>query len=453
MNNTKYQFTSGGLFSLTGADYAGYFNVRDNRAYTTKYTQVQLLSNAPTSMTKLTLSDKFLNRVPLQNITLTYGLSDLLFQPNEFINNNSINLKLEHAFSNFLDVFRSCFMASSNLPSSTVQVAAMSGVSTGRNFRWNNDYRSTAFVQSPSAVLTSDSKILLYENFYSNNKTLVISNSATIFAYKINYSTDTFTLTFSSNNITTVNDSTYGQLQYQNIGTIGKGGNNLYLGDISRNVIYAYDVSSVLYEDRALGNRFNLFNTIEAIDGGFTEPSVIEASDDTVFVYDNAQKIVHYYDLNFNKFNSYKNTQFFTDHPVASLTYNKFHNQLYILTTDFKIIVLDSAANSTFVDIDTTGMGIYEKARKIIFSNSYSDVFYLLSNQDIYKKFISNPYYSIGNFSFVSGITGSNTVLAGDMLYDIATIDNIADYDDIMVYGFNQLLNYKEKTVFNSLLK
>lgn len=449
----KFQFTTGGLFVLSATNYSGFFNVKDNKAYTTKYEQKTPLSNAGTALTKLTLSDKFLNRLPTENISLTYALSDLMFESNEFINNNSINLKLEKSYSNFLDVFRACFMASSKLPYSNVYTAQMSGVSTGLNLRWENDYRSTSYIRSPSAVLTVNSKILAYENYYSQNKTLVVSNSSTIFAYKINPQTLTFAMTFSSNKITTVNDTAYGQLNFANIGSIGKGKNNLYIGDIERNVIYAYDTTSVLMEDRALGKSFNLFNTVDSSQGNFTTPSIIEASDNIIFVYDDGQKIIHYYDYNFNKINTYKNTKFFSDHPPVSLTYYKLYDQLYVLTSDYKIVVIDANTNASFVDIQTTGFGTYEKAKKIVFSNSYSDVFYLLTNQGLYKKFVSNPFLSIGNFSFTSKITGSNTQLYGDMLYDITTLDTLSGVDDLTVYGFNQILNYREETVFNSLLK
>lgn len=44
----------------------------------------------------------FFDRLPTQNFTLTYGLSDFIFQPNEFINTNSIDNKLKKSLRKFL---------------------------------------------------------------------------------------------------------------------------------------------------------------------------------------------------------------------------------------------------------------------------------------------------------------------------------------------------------------
>ena len=110
-NIKKFAYTTGGLFTLSG-DYIGYYNVVDNVAYASKYEQVDLLETNKSIQTAVALSDKFYNRIPTENITLSYTLSDFLFQPNEYVNTNSINLKIEKSFNNFIDIYKSCFSAS-----------------------------------------------------------------------------------------------------------------------------------------------------------------------------------------------------------------------------------------------------------------------------------------------------------------------------------------------------
>ena len=95
MSDTKkIAFTTGEIFNLTGSNYVGYYNVLSGVAYVGKYTQDVMLKNTNTIQNTITLSDKFFNRLNTENITLTYTLSDFVFEPNEFINTNSINLKL-----------------------------------------------------------------------------------------------------------------------------------------------------------------------------------------------------------------------------------------------------------------------------------------------------------------------------------------------------------------------
>ena len=147
----------------------------------------------------------------------------------------------------------------------------------------------------------------------------------------------------------------------------------------------------------------------------------------------------------------------FSATPPVSLTYYKLQDQLFVLTSDFKIIVLDSLANSTIYSLNTTGFISDEVPIKLIFSNTDSDVFYLLTNKTLYKKFISNIYGNIGNFSFVDNITGSIVGPKGldpfSYLYDIVSYDSLQNYDNILVYGYDQLLSYNEKTLFDTILK
>lgn len=455
-NMKKYQYTDGGLFTLTGADYIGFFNVLSGQAYVSKYNQTTKLGNVDNAQNVVTISDKFFNRLPTQPITLTYSLSDLSFQSNEYINNNSLNLKLEKAYSNFIDIYRGCFMASSKLPYNLNKVALLSATNTGTKFAWGAPHSGSTFVAAPSTynlAITPKTKISYNPNIYSSNKTLILANSASLMVFKVNPDNNTFAFTFSSTFIETSTLSGYGSIKFVSIGGIATNNNNLYVTDSSRSCIYAYDMTSVLEEDRALGFKFNLFNIVDKVQGDFTTPSLIESSNNVVFVYDSSELMIHYFDKNFNKINSYKNGRFFAKSSPVSLTYNRLHDQLYVLTSDYKIVVLDNEANSTFINLDVYGYGLYETPRKIIFSNTYSDVFYLLTNQGIYKKFISTPERNIGSFSFVTGITGSNSPIYGDFLYDISTYDSLQNYDDIMLYGYNQFINYKEETLFNSLIK
>ena len=90
----KFSYAPPNTFLYKGQPYTGYFNVVNNTAYAGKYTQSIVLDNINNVQNFIETSDLFFNRLPTENATLTFSLSDFVFQPNEFINANSIDNKL-----------------------------------------------------------------------------------------------------------------------------------------------------------------------------------------------------------------------------------------------------------------------------------------------------------------------------------------------------------------------
>lgn len=450
----KIGYAAGELFTLTGSDYIGYFNISNNIAYAGKYSQQIRLDNYSNIQNIVTRSDLFFNRLPAQDFSLTYSLSDFTFQPNEFINSNSFDNKLQKAYTNFLDTYRACFMASSNLPYNLTAVGKVSATNSTTQFvlagpNTNNTAVSALSVLSP--LITTNSKIAYIQGETTNYNTLIIANSATLMVYKLqNYST--FSLTFSSSYIET-GVAEYGDLAFSNITNISNTGNSLYICDKGRSTVYAYDISSVVQGDRALGYKFNLVDSANSTQGGFVLPTLIGSSEKRVYVYDSQTYTIFFYDTNFNLINSYKNAALFTSSPPVCLSYYKLYDELFVLTSDFKLVILNSNATPTVIELSTFGITNNEVCRKVIFSNSNSDVMYLLTNKNLYKKFVSNVVKNIGSYSFVNGVTGRNSTTTGSVLYDISILENNQDVDNFILYGYQQLLNYNERTEFNSIIK
>jgi hypothetical protein len=116
-------------------------------------------------------------------------------------------------------------------------------------------------------------------------------------------------------------------------------------------------------------------------------------------------------------------------------------------------VIFDSNANSRILQLSQKELQSDEIGRKIIFSNNNSDVLYLLTNKNLYKKFVSNIINDIGDYTFNATITGNNSTLTGNVLYDISILDNLKNEDNIILYGYNQFINYNEQTVYYSILK
>jgi len=452
----KFAWANTGVFTLTGTPYVGFYNVVDNVAYAGIYTQDVKLTNVDKIYTNLVLSDLFFNRLPTQNFTLTYSLTDFIFEPNEFINSNSIDNKLNKLYVNYLDTYRACFMASSNLPYNNTNVARAEPIFNGFTLI-NSQVNNFTYPTPLSAInpaITRDSLIAYIPNQYSNNNTFIFANSGSLIVYNVD-TFSTFTLVFSSSYIET-NTPEYGSLTFGNITSVSNNGTNFYVCDNGNKAIYTYDITAVLQQDRALGYKFNLSNSTNETQGQLVNPVLIGSSASTIFVYDATLCTIFFYDLNYNLINSYKNQILFSNSVPVCLAYYQLYDQLYVLTEDFKLVILDNEANSTIIQLDTSGLVTNEMARKLVFSSTNSDIVYLLSNFNLYKKFVSNIIYNIGAYSFVNNITGNNIdVYTTNLLYDISIINpprsDPADY--IAMYAFDQIVFYAEQLTYNSIIK
>lgn len=451
----KFAYASTDIFLLDGTPYTGYYNISNNTGYVGKYIQTVKLQNYPNIQNAVIRSDLSFNRLPTENVSLTYSLSDFIFEPNEFINSNSIDNKIQKAFINYLDSYKACFMASSSLPYNLTYIGKVS----------SNDVNLTKFIWAPTStntsvsalstlnqVYTRNTKIVYASNSYNTNNTLILANSGSLVVYNINPALSTFSPVFSSFYVET-GLAEYGSLQFNNITNISRYNTNLYVCDKGAATVYSYDISGVLEGDRALSFKFNLTDSVNNTQGGFVSPTLISSSSDTVFVYDSSLYTIFFYDTNFNLKNSYKNEMLFSSSPPVCLCYYRLYNQLFVLTSDFKLIVLDSEANAKEYSLTNQGVAYNETALKIIFSNNNSDVMYLLTNVNMYKKFVSNVFNNIGKYSFVNSVTGRNTNNSGSVLYDIDILENDEKFDNILLYGYDQFINYKELTLYNTITK
>lgn len=451
----KFGYATGEFFTLTGSNYVGFFNIKDNAAYAGKYTQEVLLGNYNNIQNTIIRSDFFFNRLPTENFTLTYTLSDFVFQPNEFINGNSLDNKITKVFVNFLDTYRAGFMASSDLPYNLTSVGRVSATNRTTEFviasASQNNTSSVSALSVLNPLITSNSKISYIKGQTTPKNTLVIANSASLMVYKIeNYST--FSLTFSSSYVQT-GQSQFGTLNFGNITSLANYGNNLYICDAGNASVYAYDITGVVEGDRALGNKFNLSNSVNNTQGGFITPTLVSASLSTVYIYDNTSFTVYYYDTNFNLYNYYKNESLFNASTPVCIAYYQLYDQLYVLTNDYKLVILNSQAEPIIIQMSTSEIVENEVAKKIIFSNSNSDIMYLLTNKNLYKKFISNVVNTIGDYSFTQGVTGRACSITGSDLYDISILESNENVDNFILFGYQQFLNYNEITEYYSIIK
>ena len=162
---TSYKkfYTNGDLFTLTGSDFYGVVEIKDNIAY--EVSTKKVITSKNTFDTDLAFSSNFKDRTIFDlNIDLPNTVEDCTFALNDTFDYNIFKYKLNKIRENNNFIFSRCFIASNKLPWSTDITYASLSNTTDANFTIRalsantpEFYNSVPF--SNSSKLSSFSKI------------------------------------------------------------------------------------------------------------------------------------------------------------------------------------------------------------------------------------------------------------------------------------------------------
>jgi len=444
----RFNYTSGGELTLTGSDYIGYFNVDADEIWTGRYKDSQSKELLPTSRLKsdLYLSNYFQDRVIVDNLSLPNTLDEILIPENEIVTSQIFSSCLNRIYENTLYMYSKLFIASNDIPVSysswagisastyidPTQVDSASGAISGLGLQW---------FPSDVAVTTERAEYIGYDALDELNKlTAIQSTSNTYFLFGITNTElvvlesdedrTTISVTFSSSFVDSNTDK-----EYVNIADISINGDNLYMVDSSENYLYSYNILGYTKDDNILQNSRQLLK----IQGGhgdaddkskYDSPNVVESGSDRVYVADSGNNCVKIYDTNLAWINTYNFT--LDDISVVDIKYNKLFDNVFVVfrsklkydffiwifNKDFTTVIdkfdineqyeqfdLDVGVNEgdlllrnnrIFLGKEENGVG--EEILGIEFSSQDSNILYIYTDSNIYKKFISTPTKTIGKW-------------------------------------------------------
>ena len=399
----KMFFTTGNDFFLSGTNYVGYVNIVGGVAFEGKTEQTQILQpnedvRALVNMDK----DSFFDRTIFDSLSLPYNKQDIMFQPNELINRNAFNFKINRLYDNFKEIYRFSEMSIPNIPRNFTGFAGISGAGgePPYNFGWiEGSIKSSDFVSfTKYNPLFKDNNE--YFNLFINNDqeniTIFFSVSNTIFVYETDnplpntgetHSTFEFILSIDS-------FGNYDELVFGDISnTTDDGDKVLYVADKLKSNIHKFDVSSLVNNDRTGFKQFRLIDTIGGIGNlvtNFTNIEKIEYGGDNLFVYDSGEFTVKKFTKELNFVSKYLNKRFFEKNQVVDITIDRYKNLLYILTDTYKIHVI-STTDLSFIATYDFGSDFFYPAQaiRLIVSTNNSNIYYLQTTKDIFKGHIS----------------------------------------------------------------
>lgn len=489
----RYNYTSGGEYTLSGINYVGYFNINNKIARTGRNitSNSQLLtptSRIATDMYQYEIDQNliFPDRLIIDNISLPNDLDEIIIPPNEIVTSRIFNAHLRRLYENTLYVYSKLLISSNVLPNGythSIGITATDPIENGEQ-KWNPGGYATAYTpysmvgfpeidKSKKCLTIETNDKLNYITFSISDTTFsVISSKADKTKTNIGYTTQ---------NIDLFTDKTYGKIE-----DIALSNNRfLFISDSENNAIYKYDILAYTTSDITLKDQLFLLDVI-GHEGdvknrsGFNAPKIIEANSDRLYIYDSGNNCVKIYTIDLTWVNTYLLP---LDTVIKDIAYNSFHNVVFVLVEqparNFKILVFDNNFSSMLQEYDldekyeeiidgestrttTNRRGIKrfildpaEELLGIRFSFQDSNIFYVFSNYNIYKKFITKPQSTIGKWSFTRArVTWDyiwnfidieynqlfvtwNTLSGSETLYnyiiDMNLLPQSGNYDDIFV--------------------
>lgn len=333
------------------------------------------------------------------NLQLPYSYEQISFQPNDTISSELINLKLSHLYDNFVYLYNSSLISSNVIPVSSTGIAGITANST--NFAWYKNVNTSQFysLSSNNSLLGADQTNLLY---LINNEDLdqysVIMSASTAMVI-LNFNEDATYLTRKQ----TINQIDPGFfVYYQGITAIESIDYNLFVLDNILNKLVKYDASGYFTNEtitkdnliylNSIGNQGPANSKLE-----FNRPTGLTTYNKNLYVLDSGNKCVKVYDVNLNWFSTYRLSIDLKNLNPVDIAADSLGN-IFILT-DKNFIKYSNNFQQKEV-FDTVNVFPGEVFKKLVFSKYDKDIFYLVSNKNIYKKIASTPSDLIGKYLF-----------------------------------------------------
>lgn len=492
----KIGYTNGKDFTLTGTEYTGYYHVLDGITYATRdlNDNTRVLTSRNTFKADLIQSNLLLDRLltDVGNLALPYDfIHDIQIPPNETCTGLVINDRLSKLYDNTLYIYSKCLLASNDIPHN---YDFAGGVYNG-NLKWlpQDTGDITTFSPFSAANIATVGNSIQLQTIRMSDK-MGYSYVGITPTHIIALSSDR---DFNSLGVTSVNPfvDNNSDLKFLQLSSFCVAGDYMYVCDSLQNNIYKYDTSGFYKNDVSIANRRFLINSIGGEGNAlaktkFNSPDLIFANNeiDRVYVHDKGNRCIKIYDTNF----TYVATRPFvvgTQTIARAFAYNEVYKRVYVLKESFvtkqvtlEICDRDLNVEETYVIEDVLIPGEYFKG--IQFSYNNSNIFYMFTNVNVFKKFVNRPNKTIGKWLFYKSgfvirhiwnversrynraewvwnedgtwVRTAITVNSFTILPRDSDVDS--DADDIFLFAgflnesFNKIMHYSEPTLFTPIL-
>lgn len=447
----KISYTTGNAFTLTGADYIGYFNTDSGVAYAGKTTTTTPLTNKSNYLNDVYLSTFYFDRDVTEIPSLPYNINELQFKINEFITADSINEKFRKLNLNNQFLYSRFFIQNSSLPSIYTGTIAITG--NGSQLQYFTNFNSLSTTTNQQTILTILSSGVGCEAIFDNsenNYAIIIPTSTSITILTgssinntVGVATTTTTCTNQTNNI----------LSFLNITDTDLTGNILFVADAGNQTVFKFNIEHFYNYDNSLGNSTVLIDLQSSANVNtkltLKSPRYITTSNDQMYIYDSSTRYFKEYDFNFNIIRSARLMS--RNDNVLGMTYNKVLDYLCILTQRAGHVYCNIFQNFNLVQKQLVGitLGSNERVLKVRFAQNDSNIFYIVTTNFIYKLFVNDPSKLIGiyknNNLQINNTPGLHT--------GMSVCPSINNYDNIIISLQDRIVVCGDYSSYKNVLK
>ena len=220
--------------------------------------------------------------------------------------------------------------------------------------------------------------------------------------------------------------------------------NHLYAVDLSANLIHQFDASGFLTNDNILANKLIYIKSIGGYGGYddahlFNNPQSIIISNSNLYVLDSGNNCIKQYDTDLNWITTYRLFRdFYNNYPIDMSVDGD--GNIYVLTNTNILIRYSNNFNTKTVITLPTLYNADEYYQNIVTSITYSDIFYLVTNMNVYKKFYSAINDTIGNYLFYRfNVTPGENIIGFTSLINANNSDTnviFSTYNGVGKFGF-----------------
>lgn len=424
---TRFNYTSGGEFlTKNNESYVGYFNVDDleniyeGRYYTESANSLVAVSRYSADYYKF---NNYKDRYVFDDIYMPHNLDEISIQPNELVNFITLNKKIEYFINNLEYLYSRMFMGSTDVPVDG-NVNTLCNLIGTESFGWETRPNNRAFGFGVLSAVSSLSGFREYDNM-KRMAVIPFKDSSGVSIFGIS---DTYLMGLTSK--ITEDGQLYGagftfysdlidnntNETCKNLEDITYNGKYLYISDSKINgggQVFKYDITQYYSGDSVFdGKRF----LIEPIGGLGTEDNknkfngctVLGSKLNEVWIYDAGNNVIKIFDDNFIWIRTIK-IPAIRKYSVMDIRHRVMNNYTYVLFRDDYVLNFPQYGlfvynenytlikTHVFEDIlfpDTDG-----QFNRMAISEQDSNVFYVITNNSVFKKFFSKPEKTFAVFN------------------------------------------------------
>ena len=402
------------------------------------------------------VDDNFkLDRYISDTLLLPHNYESVRLDYDTFITNETVNQKLELLHNNFLYLNAQSKLAINDMPLDGVWETSIGVRDNPHDFRFNDPPTNTTSLVSAAGSSGTSLSGFTDATFVKDkdNKRFVgfvpTDNGAKLLALEVEIATPVASPyisggappveRFSGTGITTLEDQT--ELEFTNIVDV-EATKNGKLFILDNNLVHKLNVESILTNSSAVSG---IGRFLEQSIGGTTTSTNDNAKfknatklaldkNDNVYVLDTSLSGYRVFDKNLNwKNNNLLSNKFkeLADDIYVDINVDKNTDTIYLLSRQGKLTTFDTKGNFldtiTFVD-KISG----ETFKTLTFSEINTNIFYVLTDKSVYKKFVSRPTFSIGTYK-TTNILNLPAVSGTESFSFFSSVSGIADRETLFL--------------------